>query len=108
MTGTIELFKNILQANLPPLYLFVRIAAGKLVDHSRLGTELEGNDQLRRKPTSLRAGAIFKQTACRFWRNPPDCNVLPAPVQVALAKRLFWCNLPRLFFVSFSASRCCL
>lgn len=50
MTGTIELFKHILQANLPPICLFVRIAAEKLVDRSRLGTEREGNDQLRRKP----------------------------------------------------------
>lgn len=50
MTGTIELFKHILQANLPPIYLFVRFAAEKRVDHSRLGTEREGNDQPGRKP----------------------------------------------------------
>ena len=69
MTGTIELFKHILQANLPPIYLFLRIAAEKLVDRSRLGTEREGNDQLRRKPNfTARAYAIFKQTACKFWR----------------------------------------
>ena len=60
MTGTIELFKHILQANLPPLYLFVRIAAGKLVDHSRLGTELEGNDQTKAKANFTSRGRDFQ------------------------------------------------
>ncbi len=67
MTGAIELFKHIPQANPPATYLFVRIAAEKLVDHSRLGTEREGNDQPGRKPASLRAYAIFKQAACKLW-----------------------------------------
>jgi len=87
MTGSIELSKHLLQANLPPIYPFVRIAAEKRVDHSRLGTERAGNDQRRRKPTSFLACSIFNQTACKLWRNSSACNVLWTLTQVSLAKR---------------------
>ena len=64
----IEIFKQLIGANLSRIYLFARIAAEKLVDHSRLDIEREGSERLRRKLTSLCACVIFKSTACKFRR----------------------------------------